>query len=100
MKTSEQSPTSRRCNTIVLAARTMGTTFGCEIQTLGSKKSYFSLFYSIRFRQFRKVDIQSDRKTPKNVRFIGILTQAKNDWFADNYLPFIVLLCRVHEHHE
>ena len=40
------------------------TTFGCQIRTLGRKKSDFALFKINRFcRQFRKVDVRSNRKT-------------------------------------
>ena len=49
----------------IIRAITIITTFGCQIRTLGRRKSDFSLFKINRFWQFRKVDIRSDRKMQK-----------------------------------
>ena len=78
MKSSEQFPTTRPCNAFVSAPRN-GPTFGCQVRTLGGKKSDFSTLSVIRFWQFREEDI-SERKTTKNLSLHG---HFKQTWGAD-----------------
>jgi len=86
MKSSEQFPMSRHCNFIRFGRAQNGPTFGCQIRTLNSKKSKFSLFNIIHFWQFRKADITSDRKTKKKIslhRNLKIMLKMTRFWVTD-----------------